>query len=156
MAIMLYLNEYDVEALREFKKPQYPKRIRQKAEALILHAHGHSTAQIASIMGFCEATIRTYFNEFKKNKYEIFEIKKKKTRISELFNYEKNIKEEFSKHPPLTADEARTRILKLTGVKRGLTQIKIFLKKIGMSFKKSSSIPGKCDPIKQEEFKKKR
>src|SRR5690348_530000 len=49
---------------------------------------------------------------------------------------------------------AQAEIEKLTGIKRGKTQIREFLHKIGMKPRRVAGIPAKADPVKQEEFKK--
>ncbi len=45
-------------------------------------------------------------------------------------------------------------IEKITEIKRGKTQIRELLHKIGMKPRKTAGIPAKADPAKQEEFKK--
>jgi transposase len=46
-------------------------------------------------------------------------------------------------------------IERLTGIKKGLTRIRIFLHQLGMDPRKVGGIPSKADPERQEEFKKK-
>lgn len=79
-----------------------------------------------------------------------------KPRRAALDDFRESIANHFKAHPPASVKEAQAEIEKLTGVKRGQTQIRMFLHKIGMSPRKIAGIPAKADPIKQEEFKKKR
>lgn len=65
------------------------------------------------------------------------------------------IEKHFREHPPESVKVAAMEIEKLTGIKRGKTQIRLFLHKIGMEPRKVAGIPAKADPVKQEEFKKK-
>jgi transposase len=72
-----------------------------------------------------------------------------------LDDHREIIEQHFRKHPPELVKVAAIEIEKLTGIKRGQTQIRTFLHKIGMKPRKVAGIPAKADPAKQEEFKKK-
>jgi transposase len=72
-----------------------------------------------------------------------------------LDDHREIIEQHFRKHPPESVKVAAIEIEKLTGIKRGQTQIRTFLHKIGMKPRKVAGIPAKADPAKQEEFKKK-
>lgn len=72
-----------------------------------------------------------------------------------LEDHREIIKNHFREHPPESVKVAKNEIEKLTGIKRGKTQIREFLHKIGMEPRKVAGIPAKADPVKQEEFKKK-
>lgn len=50
--------------------------------------------------------------------------------------------------------EAAYRIEEMTGIKRSSQRARIFLKKLGMKYRKTGTIPAKADPIEQEDFKK--
>jgi hypothetical protein len=60
-------------------------------------------------------------------------------------------------NPPRSIGDAQDSIQRLTGIKRSPTQIRIFLKKIGMRCIKVGFVPGKAiEPekiIEQEKFK---
>jgi len=73
---------------------------------------------------------------------------------SELDKHTKTIEEYFEKHPPASIKEAMAKIEDLTGIKRGETQIRNFLKKIGLEYRKVGMLPSKADADKQEKFKK--
>ena len=72
-----------------------------------------------------------------------------------LDDHREIIEQHFRTHPPESVKVAASEIEKLTGIKRGQTQIRTFLHKIGMEPRKVAGIPAKADPAKQEEFKKK-
>lgn len=72
-----------------------------------------------------------------------------------LDDHRETIEQHFRTHPPESVKVAASEIEKLTGIKRGQTQIRTFLHKIGMEPRKVAGIPAKADPAKQEEFKKK-
>jgi transposase len=68
--------------------------------------------------------------------------------------FEKIIRKHLEKNPPATVKEAGAKIEKLTGIKRCETQIREFLKKMGMRLLKVGQIPAKADPKQQKEYKK--
>ena len=72
-----------------------------------------------------------------------------------LDDHREIIEQHFRTHPPESVKVAAIEIEKLTGIKRGQTQIRTFLHRIGMEPRKVAGIPAKADPAKQEEFKKK-
>jgi len=74
---------------------------------------------------------------------------------SELIKFEKIIREDFQNNPPATIKEAAARIEKLTGIKRGTTQVRKLILKIGMRFIKVGQIPLMADPDIQQEYKEK-
>jgi transposase len=78
-----------------------------------------------------------------------------KPRHAVLDDHREIIEKHFREYPPESVAAARVEIEKLTGIKRGNTQIRNFLLKIGMKSRKVAGIPSKADPEEQEEFKKK-
>ena len=58
-------------------------------------------------------------------------------------------------HPPATVAEAAEKIAELTGVRRKPTQVRQFLKRLGMKPRKVAAIPAKADVQVQREFKEK-
>lgn len=73
---------------------------------------------------------------------------------SDLEEHRVSIIEEFQNRPHATAKEAAYRIEKLTGVKRSEQRVHVFMKKIGMKFRKVGAVPAKADLDKQDDFKK--
>lgn len=69
--------------------------------------------------------------------------------------YRDTIAKHFQGSPPASAKEAAPEIYKLTELKRGETQTKVFLRKIGLKPRKTAAVPAKANIEAQEEFKKK-
>jgi hypothetical protein len=61
------------------------------------------------------------------------------------------VKASFEKQPPATVSEARHRIEQLTGIRRSETQVRAFLKRLGLRRLKLGGVPGKVDEAKQKE-----
>ena len=74
---------------------------------------------------------------------------------SELAQYREVLAAAFSEQPPATVAEAAARIQASTGIERKPTQVRHFLKTLGMKPLKVGMIPAKADAAAQELFKKK-
>ncbi len=68
-----------------------------------------------------------------------------------------SLKADFEAHPPRTLSEAGAEIEHLTGIKRSPTQIKVFLKRMGMQSRQVGYLPGKAVNLEkieeQEQFR---
>jgi transposase len=129
-------------------------RVQRKMEALLLKAKGLPHQQIASCVGVCENTLRSYFRQYQSG--GILALKRLEFRrpSSELEAHQDPIEASFQEHPVTTIPQAVKRIEELTGLKRSPTQVGIFLNKLGLRRLKTSAIPAKCDVQSQETFKK--
>ena len=155
MTISVYFAAGVVEELKKIRFNDLRISVQKKAEALILHAHNVSTQEIASILDVCENTICSYLNEFDRTGLDGLLEGSPRVKTGELEQYKDIIEADFRKRLPRTSNEAVKRIEELTGLKRGKTQVKIFLKSLGMLYRKTAVVPAKADLNAQEEFKKK-
>ena len=71
---------------------------------------------------------------------------------SDLEQHAVSLKTLFEKHPPTSVKEARQRIQELTGIERSPTQVRAFMKRIGMKYIKTGHIPAKADTEKQKQW----
>jgi len=85
---------------------------------------------------------------------EIKEIKFYKPK-SALSFHTKTIETYFRGHPPVSINAARDQIHTLTGITRSPTQVRQFLRSLGMRPRKVGMMPAKGDAKKQDAFKKK-
>jgi transposase len=76
------------------------------------------------------------------------------TNTSKLENHSTSILDSFRLAPPMNAAEASSRIKDLTGIERGITQVKKFMKKQGLRYRKMGHIPAKADQQKQIKWMK--
>lgn len=74
---------------------------------------------------------------------------------SKLAAHKETLEEYFRDHPVATVREAQDKIAEITGIFRSEKVVRNFLKSIGLSYRKTGSMPGKADPEVQESFKKK-
>jgi transposase len=61
----------------------------------------------------------------------------------------------FHAYPPASVKEARDKIQEWTGIQRSPTQVRQFLRSLGMRPRKVGMIPAKGDAKTQDAFKKK-
>jgi transposase len=71
---------------------------------------------------------------------------------SELEFHRETLEAAFKANPPRTINEAIERIEQLTGIRRSPTQVRQFLKGLGMKRLKVGHIPAKADPHQQQAF----
>jgi|GEM_PF-5764430 len=96
---------------------------------LSLMAFGIKNSEIKEKLGMSYDTLRKYRTALDKGDINgLFEFKGKRTK-SELDEYEDVILKDFDANPPKTLRDAQERILKLTGLKRSLHRLDVWLKK---------------------------
>jgi transposase len=75
------------------------------------------------------------------------------SRESELESYRDRIKEELKDEYIQSTSEFAHRIFLITGISRGLTQVRKFIHKIGFNYLQIGHIPAKADTAKQHQWK---
>ncbi len=152
--LRLTFSEEDIKELH-YQRYHHPHpRVQQKMEALLLKAKGLPHHQIASCVGICENTLRSYLKQYQAGGIEALKVLQFYRPTSDLEAHHDSIEAYFKEHPTTTIPEAVKRIEQLTGLKRSPTQVGIFLKKLGLKRLKTSAVPAKCDVQQQETFKK--
>lgn len=129
--------------------------VQRRMEALYLKSQGLKNIQISQILRISRRTLQKWIHVFEKEGVEGLKKFNYKGQRSALHIHAETIEEYFREHPPRCIQEACLKIEELTGLKRGETPVRKFLKSMGMSLRKTGSVPGKADSAVQEEFKKK-
>jgi transposase len=109
--------------------------------------------QIQQLWGISKATFYRYLHEYQAGGVEKLKELNFHRPESKLVEHKRTLEGYFRAHPPATSAEAAARIEELTGIKRGPTQTREFLKKLGMKPRKVGQIPAKADVKEQEAFK---
>jgi transposase len=152
--LRLTFSEEDIKEL-DYQRYHHPHpRVQRKMEALLLKAKGLPHHQIASCVGVCENTVRSYFKEYQTGGIEALKRLEFRRPTSELEAHHDIIETYLRQHPATTIPQTVKRIEELTGIKRSPTQVGIFLKHLGLKRLKTSAIPAKCDVEQQASFKK--
>jgi transposase len=128
-------------------------RVRQKMEVLWLKSQGLPHDEICRLASVNGNTLASYLRQYAEGGIAGLKADHFHRPQSDLNVHEAILKPYFDAHPPATIKEAVARIFELTGIKRSLTQVRKFLKKIGMKRRVCGVLPAKADPEKQEEFK---
>ena len=129
-------------------------RVQKKMEALWLKSQKLPHASICQLVGISGNTLRSYLQDYQKGGREKLKQINFYRPKSELEEHKTTLKAYLAKNPPATINEAVNKIEELTGIKRSPTQVRKFLKSMGMRCLKVGFIPGKADPEVQEEYKK--
>lgn len=140
----------------EFERLHHPHpRVQQKMWTVWLKACGLPHREICRLVGISENTMRSYLTEYVKGGVEALKKLSFRRPHSELDAHRETVELYFRREPPATVAEAQSTIARLTGVERGPTQVRQFLHRMGMNFRKVAAVPAKADPAVQEAFKKK-
>jgi transposase len=127
-------------------------RVRQRCEVVYLKALSFSHREIGRITHLSQPTITSYLAMYQEGRMERLKELNFYSPTSALDEHRTTLKAEFEAHPPTTINEAIERIEKLTGLRRSPTQVREFLKDLGMKRLKVGHIPAKADPDRQAEF----
>ncbi len=130
-------------------------RVQQKMEAVWLKSHGLPHHEIARLVAISENTLRTYLQEYLDGGIEMLKQVNFRRPQSEMAQHRETIEDYFRQHPPATINEAIAKIEELTSIRRSPTQVRLFLKALGMRCLKVGVLPAKADPDVQDAYKKK-
>lgn len=120
--------------------------VQKKMEALYLKSLDKklSHALISEIVGVSQNTMLSYFRDYQKGGIEKLKEINFYRPQSKLVEHKQTIEQYFLVHLPASLSEVSAKIEQLTGIKRGLTQTRKYIKSIGMDLRKVGSIPGKA------------
>ena len=153
--IQLTFSEEEIKQL-EYERYHHPHpRVQRKMEAVLLKAKGLPHHQIAHCVGICGNTLHSYLQDYQEGGIEALKRVDFYKPTSQLEKHHETLEAYFKEHPPTTIPHAVAMIEELTGLKRRPTQVRIFLKKMGLKRRKTYAVPAKIDVEAQETFKKK-
>ncbi len=125
----LTFTEAEQQALHKERFEHPHPRVQQRLEALWLISQGIGYSEAARLAGVSEATVDRYVARYRQGGLEALRKLKWGTGTSELVDHRDSLEESFRQNPPHTVAEACQRIQDETGLKRGPTQVRAFLKK---------------------------
>lgn len=103
--------------------------VQRKMEVLWLKANGLPHHDIAKLAGCSIRSVQRYLDEFEQGGLARARQLNWKGKPNALAEYRLSLEDYFLGNPPATAKEAQTAIRKRTGIRRGLSQVRAFLKK---------------------------
>jgi transposase len=152
--IKISFGEADIEALRYWRFQHPDPRVQVRMEALYLRSQKVANGEILRLCGISKASFHRYLKAYVTGGIEQLKHFEPRRPRSALHPYRPTIEAEFQQRPPATVAEAAARIEALTGIVRKPTQVRQFLKALGMQPRKVGMIPAKADVDAQEAFKK--
>lgn len=153
--LRLQFTDADQQALH-YERYHHPHpRVQQRMEALWLKSQGLPHQQIAQLVGISGNTLRAYLQLYQAGGVEGLKQLNFYRPQSTLAEHRETIASHIREHPPQTINEAVAQLEQLTGIKRSPTQVRLFLKQLGVKCLRVGVLPAKADPDAQEEFQKK-
>lgn len=157
--IQIHLADADRQELQRLKKEGMKPCIRLKAEVVLLKDMGYSQTEISKIAFIKRNTVQNHLKLYLGGGLsQLIEDKRYRPK-SKLEPDKEKIKAHFEKNPAISINHAIDEIEKISGHRMSPTRTRLFMKKIGLKFLKTGSIPAKQadekKQIEQEEFKKK-
>jgi transposase len=153
--ITLNFTPSDIDELNYLRFHHPDPLVMKRCETVYLKAKKLKTGQIRELTGFDVKTVRSHLHLFKNGGIEALKHRDPYRPQSELDEHKLSIEQEFRERPPASIKEAGERIFKLTGIRRSDTRVEVFVKRLGMTFRKTGGVPAKADLAAQEEFLKK-
>jgi transposase len=116
-------------------------RVREKMLVLWLLHCGDTREKAAQVAGVSRATVQRYVAAFRAGGLDGLRQHNHHRPVSEMAAYRELIHASFEKQPARTVAEACDRIFQLTGLRRGPSQVRKFLKDLGLKFQRVRMIP---------------
>ena len=135
------LTEAEQQEACEDRETHPQSRVRQKMWVLWLLHCGLTRDKAAEITGIARSTVQRYLEAFREGGLEGLRRWDLRKPESELAAYRDVIRASFENQPVCTTAEACERIYQLTGLRRGLSQTRKFLKGMGLRWQRIRAIP---------------
>lgn len=137
----------DLAAIRHERYHHPHPRVQQKFEVLWLKSQGCTQQEIARLAAVSRRSVQRYLDEFAAGGLARLRQVRWPGKPNGLANHRAALEDYFVAHPPRSAREAQAAIERETGVRRGLTQVRVFLKKLSTcAGAKSAPFPPRRTP----------
>ena len=123
----------DLAALRHERYHHPHPRVQQRMEVLWLKSQGLPHEDIARLADVSRRSVQRYLDDFAAGGVARLRRLAWPGKPNELAAHHDSLEDYFLEHPPRSAREAQAAIEEQTGVRRGLTQVRAFLKKLSTS-----------------------
>jgi transposase len=135
-------SEDDLKAIEKDRYEHPHPHVQRKMEVLWLKSHCLPHQQIADLAGASLRTVQRYLDDYLQGGLTRVRRCNWQGPKTALLQHERSLEEYFWDHPPRNAKEAAQVIFEQTGVRRGLTQVRAFLKAhLGLRHRKVAAIP---------------
>jgi transposase len=137
----IQLTEDEQRIVNEERASHPNLRVRDKMLTIWLLHCGVTRQKAAEIVGLSRATVQRYVDAYCQGGLDGLRRSNVRRPVSELDAYRDIIRASFEEQPVCTISEACDRIEKLTGIRRSPTQVRKFLKGLGMKWQRIRAIP---------------
>lgn len=135
------LTEDEQRIVKEDRECHPEDHVRRKMWVMWMLHCGVKRKQAAQLAGISLATVQRYVAAFRDGGLEGLRHWNVYGPTGELSSYRDLIRKSFEEQPVSTIAEACERIYQLTGLRRGLTQVRNFLKDMGLKWQMIRAIP---------------
>ena len=150
--ICLSFTDSDRAALEADRYLHPHPKVQRKLEAIYLKSLGLPHHLICQICRISKPTLVRYLRAFEQGGIEGLKQLGYAGRPNGLHPHAVSLESYFRQNLPATCAQAQQVIAAQTGVRRGLTQVRAFLRRLKMKYRKTGFVPGKADtPEKQAE-----
>jgi len=133
--------EADLRAIAEERYFHPDPHVQRKLEVLWLKHHGETHQRIAQLAGVSRSSVQRYLSEFLAGGLEQLRRCPHAGQRSRLEDYRASLDEYFRAHPPRSVRDAQEIIRQRTGILRGQTQVRRFLRRLGLEPRKVAALP---------------
>jgi transposase len=132
MAVMrtFIFSQMDLDLIHHDRYQHPHPRVQQKMEVLWLKSQGLTHANIGKVAGVSRRTVQRILDAYLVGGLQQVRRLSFRRPESELAKYRGTLEDYFLEHPPASTAQAQAAIETLTGIRRGLTQVRQFLKKV--------------------------
>ena len=140
-------------AALEYERYHHPSPpVQQRMEMVYLKSQALPHQEIARLCRVSRQTLVTTLHLYRDGGIEPLKQFHFMGQPSALNAHQSTLEAHFRTHPPRTVAHAQAEIERLTGIRRSPTQIRAFLKRMGLHVRNVGAIPGRShDPAKQQE-----
>jgi transposase len=139
LRVQLTDEEQDVVNQERISHPN--ERIRERMLVLWLLHNGVTRQKAAEIAGVGRATVQRFVAAFRDGGLDGLRRWDPNRPESEMAAFRESIRESFEKQPVRTVAEAGERIFQLTGLRRGPSQVRKFVKGLGLKYQRVRMVP---------------
>ncbi len=136
----------DLAALRHERFHHPHPRVQEKMEVLWLKSRGLAHTEIARLTDLSRRTVQRYLDEYLAGGVAALRRVKFHRPPSDLAAHAGTLTDYFLENPPRSAREAQQVIEDLTGARRSLTQVRVFLHRLGPVLAEGGPGPGQGRP----------
>jgi transposase len=153
MLTTLKVNPQEIETLN-YERYYYPCPIIQKRlHALYIKATlNFSNEDVGKIVDAHRNTISVWLKTYQQGGIDALCKTDYGNRKSQLCEHAQSIIESFQQNPPANAAEAANRIESMTGIRRSITRVKVFLTRHGFGYRKMGHIPAQANAEQQRNW----